>query len=63
MLIINKISAYLFVTASATLPARACSSSVPVESFAFYLKSGETVELLSDGVLSCRYDNEKLKKL
>ena len=52
MLIINKISAYLFVTASATLPARACSSSVPVESFAFYLKSGETVELLLDCALS-----------
>ena len=56
MVSINKVSAYLFLSASATLPVRACSSSVPVQSFAFYFKSGETVELLSNVLCLGHYD-------
>ena len=47
------------MSASATLPVRACCSSVPVQRFAFYFKSGVTVELLSDVLCLGHSDNEK----
>ena len=63
VLSINRVSAYLFLSATAAFRVRACSSSVLVQSFALYFKSGETVELLSDVLCLGHCDKEKWKKL